>query len=100
MTKMALDSRAATFATETKLAPEAVQWLISEGITDVSDIAQIAHDDASCNTDFILVAFAAGVKALEKSGPKVAARRFWKKCRYFEQTRDMVRPWSTTNYLW
>ena len=64
----ALEARAMNFVTETKLAEPIQKWLIAEGIVTVEDIAQICHDEASCDANFINEAFKAGVKELEKAG--------------------------------
>ena len=47
----------------------------------MEDIAQVAHDEVSCDIQFIGEAFKEGVKEFEKTGPKVATRKFWKRCR-------------------
>ena len=64
----ALEARAMNFATETKLAEPIQKWLIAEGIVTVEDIAQICHDEASCDANFINEAFKAGVKVPPISG--------------------------------
>ena len=53
----ALEARVMNFVTETKLAEPIQKWLIAEGIVTVEDIAQICHDEASCDANFINEAF-------------------------------------------
>ena len=78
---MSLEARALTFAAETKLDAGVIAWLEKTGLTTLEDIAEIAHDEASCDIQFIAEAFKEGVSALDKTGPKVATRKFWKRCK-------------------